>query len=103
MEILINSNQMDEAKKLDNFRKSLTTFSSKVIYAPYGASGLFADDKIDKEKLEQLYQLDLELLRKIETLVLTDDFLGIENSIHLLEDAKDQLKNRNNFIQNLSY
>lgn len=103
LDTLVNSNQIAEAKKLDNFRKLLMTFSSKINYAPYGASGLFADEKIDEEKLEQLYQFDLELLQKIETLVSIEDISIAENSMHLLAVAKEQLKNRNHFIQNLTY
>ena len=103
LENLINSNYIVEAKKLDNFRKLLKTFSSKINYAPYGASGLFADEKIDEEKLEQLYQFDLELLQKIEMLVSIDHVSAIDYSILLLEEAKVQLKNRNHFIQNLTY
>lgn len=103
LESLINSYQIDEAKKLDNFRKEVNTFTSKIKFAPYGSSGLFADEKIDADKLEQIYQLDLELLQKIETLISIDDVSAIEKFMFLMEEAKDQLKNRNHFIQNLTY
>lgn len=98
----IEKNDMSTAKRIDAFRKSINTFSSQVKYSPYGASGFFSDEKIEKEELERIYQFDLALLNKVDLLKSSINKNEIDNSTKYFDEAKELLMTRNSFIHNFS-
>ncbi len=78
------------AKKLDEIRKKTNTLSSKVRYAPHGASPFFSDNQIKEDELLQIYQIDYELLKLIKDLkndIKTINILEIENLLGLCLDT----------------
>ena len=86
------------AKQLEEIRKKINTFSSKVRYAPHGASPFFSDNQIKEDELLQIYQVDYELLKLIKDLkneITTSNPLEIKN---LLALCLDIFSKRDNFI-----
>lgn len=78
------------AKQLDEIRKKTNTLSSKVRYAPHGASPFFSDNQIKEDELLQIYQIDYELLKLIKDLkndIKTINILEIENLLGLCFDT----------------
>lgn len=64
----ISENNKEQARQLDENKKRINTFSSKVKYAPHGESPLFSDNQIKEDELFQIYKTDLELLENINVL-----------------------------------
>lgn len=64
----ISEKNKEQAKQLDENKKSVNTFSTKVKYAAHGQSPLFSDSQIKEDELLQIYKIDLELLEKINDL-----------------------------------
>ncbi len=77
------------AKQFDEIRKKTNTLSSKVRYAPHGASPFFSDNQIKEGELLQIYQIDYELLKLLMGLkydIKTANPLEIENLVSLCFD-----------------
>jgi hypothetical protein len=53
------------ANALDENKKRINTFSSRVKYAPHGESPLLSDNQIKEDELLQIYKTDLKLLESI--------------------------------------
>jgi vacuolar-type H+-ATPase subunit I/STV1 len=69
----------EQMKEIEELRKQINTFSSKVKYAPHGATAFFSDNQIKEDELYKIYQMDLDLAeatdnlhRNITELTLTD-------------------------------
>jgi len=78
------------AEQLDVIRKKTNTLSSKVRYAPHGASPFFSDNQIKEDELLLIYQIDYELLKLIKDLkndIKTINLLEIENLLGLCFDT----------------
>lgn len=88
-----------QMRSLEDCRKQLNTFNSKVRYAPYGESSFFGDTQIKDEELLKIYLLDLELAEYINALSLNALDIGITELISLINRAKESLQKRNNYIK----
>ena len=88
-----------QMRLLEDCRKQLNTFNSKVRYAPYGETSFFGDTQIKNEELLKIYLLDLELAEHINALSLNALDIGITELISLTNRAKESLQKRNNFIK----
>ena len=98
MKLAISESDKDFMRKIENCRKKLNTISSKLNYAPYGASGFFSDEKIENDTLEKVYTFDLKLLNVIsdfEKCVTKQNDDEIMNQINMISSI---LINRNDFI-----
>lgn len=74
---------------MSGFEKVSSKFdklNEKTEHARYGYSGLFSDDEVDSAKLEQVYEIDLGLVAKVEEL---EDALAQSSEA----DSKSLLKN----------
>ena len=83
---------------LEDCRKQLNTFNSKVRYAPYGESSFFADGQIKEDELLNIYQLDLDLAEDIKDLALIASAADMNELVSQIKKAKNSLENRNNYI-----
>jgi len=83
---------------LEDCRKQLNTFNSKVRYAPYGESSFFADGQIKEDELLNIYQLDLDLAEDIKNLTLKASSADINELVSQIKKAQRSLENRNNYI-----
>lgn len=88
-----------QMRSLEDCRKQLNTFSSKVMYAPYGETSFFGDTQIKDEELLKIYLLDLELSEHIIALTLNTLELEITELISLTNRAQESLQKRNNYIK----
>lgn len=61
----ISENNKELARQLDENKKRINTFSSRVKYAPHGESPLLSDNQIKEDELLQIYKTDLKLLESI--------------------------------------
>ncbi len=83
---------------LEDCRKQLNTFNSKVRYAPYGESSFFADGQIKEDELLNIYQLDLDLAEDIKALTLKASAADMNELVSQVKKAQKSLENRNNYI-----
>lgn len=98
MELAITKSDKEFMRKIEKCRKKLNTISSKLNYAPYGASGFFSDEKIENDTLEEVYTFDLRLLNitsDFEKCVTNQDDDEIMNKINMISSI---LIDRNDFI-----
>jgi vacuolar-type H+-ATPase subunit I/STV1 len=75
----LKAKDKEQMKEIEELRKQINTFSSKVKYAPHGATAFFSDNQIKEDELYKIYQMDLDLAeatdnlhRNITELTLTD-------------------------------
>jgi hypothetical protein len=59
--------QLDALPRLDSLSSSLNRVANEIRYASRGYRGFLDRQKIDAEKLDRLYQFDLELLDDVES------------------------------------
>jgi len=96
-EALSNKDKV-KLRSLEIMRKKVNTLSSKIKYAPYGATAFFSDVKIKEDELEKIYLFDLEMQLKtneIQKLVLSNSVEGLSE---LLISLEDELVSRNIYI-----
>ena len=96
-EALSNKDKV-KLRSLEIMRKKVNTLSSKIRYAPYGATAFFSDVKIKEDELEKIYMFDLEMQLKtneIQKLVLSNSVEGLSE---LLIGLEDELVSRNIYI-----
>jgi len=96
-EALSNKDKV-KLRSLEIMRKKVNTLSSKIKYAPYGATSFFSDVKIKEDELEKIYLFDLEMQLKtneIQKLVLSNSVEGLSE---LLISLEDELVSRNIYI-----
>jgi hypothetical protein len=103
LEIMIQehiiSKNIDMAKRIEQNRKIINTLSSKIKYAPYGASGFFNDSQLKEKELLLIYKMDLELAeisKRIEQKIFYNNMSDFEAEI---QKFGDQLDYRNQYIK----
>ena len=80
--------------------KKTSNLSSKIGFAPYGSNSFFSDQKIDSNELDVIYNYDLEISEKIETLF-QNDTIDNNQAVKIISSVEDILISRNNFIKKL--
>ncbi len=85
-------------RSMEDCRKLLNTFNSRVRYAPYGETSFFADGQIKEDELFNIYQLDLGLAEDINNLSLTASAADLNELVSQIKEAQKSLDNRNNYI-----
>ena len=94
----LSNKDKTKLRGLELIRKKVNTISSKIRYAPYGATAFFSDVKIKEDELEKIYMFDLEMQLKtneIQKLVLSNSVDGLNE---LLIGLENELVSRNNYI-----
>ena len=94
----INESKLENLEYLETLRKKTSNLSSKIIFAPYGSNAFFSDQKIDSNELDVIYNHDLEISEKIETLFL-DNAINNNEAVNIISSVEDILMSRNNFIK----
>ena len=94
----INESKLENLAYLETLRKKTSNLSSKIILAPSGSNAFFSDQKIDSNELDVIYNHDLEISEKIETLFL-DDTINNNEAVNIISSVEDILMSRNNFIK----
>ena len=99
--------KMDEALKIkdndliqdiEDIRKEINTFSSKVKFAPYGVTGFFSDNQIKEDELLNIYQIDLDLAKSINELYERMDTVSLSELKELLQTSQKILSKRDIYI-----
>ncbi len=83
---------------IEESRKQVNTFLSKVKFAPYGVTGFFSDNQIKEDELFVIYQNDHDLadcVNQLQNLSNSDDISEIKKQI---ENCIQILLKRNNYI-----
>lgn len=94
----IKTKDKDLMRSLEDCRKQLNTFNSKVRYAPYGETSFFADGQIKEDELGNIYQLDLDLAEDINVFSSKVLLADMNELGSLTKKAKESLDKRNNYI-----
>ena len=85
-------------KDIEEVRKQVNTFSSKVKFAPYGATTFFTDGQIKEDELFNIYQIDLDLAGSIENLSNHVGTSPLSEIKELLKTSQEILSKRNSYI-----
>lgn len=94
----LKQKDMELMKTIEETRKELNTFSSRIKFAPHAATAFFTDRQIKEDELHNIYQLDLDLALSIENLrenVRTLPLLAIKE---MLLSSQEILGRRNLYI-----
>ena len=94
---LVKLKKFDEVAMIEESRKKINTFSSRVKYAPHGVSAFFTDNQIKEDELMRIYQFDLDISDKVielESNLITLKASEISLLIHQCIDL---------FIQRINY
>ena len=99
--------QMSEALKkkdkelmntIEETRKEINTFTSKVKFAPHGATGFFNDKQIKEDELLNIYQIDFELADSTDHLYTKIKTLPPTEVKIKLVSCQEILNKRNSYI-----
>ena len=88
----------EHIRDIEEVRKQLNTFSSKVKFAPYGATGVFSDNQIKEDELFNIYEIDLDLAKSINELYERMDTVSLSEIKELLQTSQKILSKRNTYI-----
>lgn len=98
MLLLIKLKKYDEVSIIEESRKKINTFTSKVKYAPHGASAFFTDNQIKEDELMRIYQFDLDLSDKVKELEKNLNSLKPNEISFLIQQCIDLFIQRINYI-----
>ncbi|MFT5471619.1 MAG: hypothetical protein ACI8UO_006754 [Verrucomicrobiales bacterium] len=108
---LVNAAQLDGLTEIERIRTRLDTLIGKIRAQVRGASGFFDFVRVDEEKLDQAYALDMQLHEQTESLAEAIEALstpkGGDDSpaaiaadlIRKIDDAETQLECREDLLQ----
>ncbi len=95
---LVKLKQFDEVAMIEESRKKINTFSSRVKYAPHGVSAFFTDNQIKEDELMRIYQFDLDISDKVIELESNLITLKASEISLLIHQCIDLLIQRINYI-----
>jgi hypothetical protein len=85
-------------KTIEETRKEVNTFTSRVKFAPHGATAFFTDGQIREDELFNIYQIDLDLAESIENLCNNVSTLQLAEIKKMLVSSQEILSKRNSYI-----
>ena len=85
-------------KTIEETRKEVNTFSSRVKFAPHGATAFFTDGQIREDELFSIYQIDLDLAESVENLRNNVSTLPLSEIKKMLITSQEILGKRNSYI-----
>ena len=85
-------------KDIEEARKQVNTFSSKVKFAPHGATGFFSDAKIKDNELYNIYLIDLDLAEAVNNLHNNISQSPLSEIKETIETSEQILNKRNSYI-----
>ena len=85
-------------KTIEETRKEVNTFTSRVKFAPHGATAFFTDGQIREDELFNIYQIDLDLAESIENLRNSVSTLPLAEIKKMLVSNQEILGKRNSYI-----
>ena len=83
---------------VEEIRKEINTFVTKVKFAPQGATAFFTDRKIKEDELYNIYKLDLDLAASVGGLRENVRALAFSEIKKTLITSKEILGRRNLYI-----
>jgi len=91
-------NEKEKMTELEETRKKVNTFSSKVKFAPHGVTAFFTDSQIKEDELSKIYKLDLDLAESIGYLHDNVNTSPLSEIMELLESSQEILSKRSSYI-----
>lgn len=88
----------EQLLNIEEIRKEINTFISKVKFAPQGATAFFTDRQIKEDELYKIYQLDLDLALSINNLRENVRTLPLLEIKKILLRSQETLGRRNLYI-----
>ncbi len=88
----------EQMKEIEETRKQVNTFSSRVKFAPHGATAFFTDSQIKEDELSRIYKLDLDLVESIGNLHYDISTSPLSEIMKLLESSQEILSKRSSYI-----
>jgi len=85
-------------QEIEEVRKQINTFISKVKYAPHGATAFFSDNQIREDELAQIYQMDLDLAEGTGNLLNSITELDLPEIIKMVGLNQSLYNKRNAYI-----
>jgi len=85
-------------KTIEETRKELNTFISRVKFAPHAATAFFTDGQIKEDELYNIYQIDLDLAETTENLRNNVSSSPLSEIKKMLVTSQEILSKRNSYI-----
>ncbi|MGC6419718.1 MAG: hypothetical protein ACON48_01330 [Chitinophagales bacterium] len=101
MKQAIDQENTSQLKMIEEVRKQINTFSSRVQFSPHGATSFFSDSEIKEDELLMIYQIDLDLAESVKNLSKSASMLHFNDIERMLSASQEILKKRNSYIANL--
>jgi len=94
----LKAKDKEQMKEIEEVRKQINTFSSKVKYAPHGATAFFSDNQIKEDELYKIYQMDLDLAEATDNLHKNITELTLTEIKKMMESNQSHYNKRNAYI-----
>lgn len=94
----LKAKDKEQMKEIEDVRKQINTFSSKVKYAPHGATAFFSDNQIKEFELYKIYQMDLDLAEATDNLRKNITELTLTEIKKMMESNQSHYNKRNAYI-----
>lgn len=85
-------------KTIEETRKEVNTFTSRVKFAPHGATAFFTDGQIREDELFNIYQIDLDLAEAVNNLHNNVSTSPLSEIKEMLETSQQILNKRSSYI-----
>ncbi len=85
-------------KTIEETRKEINTLTSRVKFAPHGATAFFTDGQIREDELFSIYQIDMDLAESVEKLCNSISTISLAEIKKMLITSQEILGRRNLYI-----
>jgi len=88
-----------QVEEFEDCRKKINTLHDRIQYAPYGESAFFSNEQLKEDELLKIYQIDLTILEKANTLKIGIPSLDLPEVILKIQEIERSFDARNEFIK----
>lgn len=99
LSVLVNEKKYAMINEIEACRKQINTLSSKVLYAPYGASAFFSDAQIKEPELKTIYEKDVVIMEQVSAFKASLNEKSISEISTAVRNIDELLDSRNQYIK----
>lgn len=95
----IKAKKYERVEEFEECRKKINTLHDRIQYAPYGESAFFSNEQIKEDELLSIYQKDLTILEKANSLKKIIPILDLSSVLQNIREIEDYFDARNEYIK----
>ena len=98
---LIEDSELSELSEIEKVRKKISNLKDLIKYSSYGASAFFSDSVIKNDKLENIYQMDLDIFDATENLKEEFTSKNLDKAKQHVQSLENSINKRNQYLKDL--